>query len=167
MDAIKFGEFRKHHIFSDQFAQAFSEHDDGYCLYVVRDNNTVFYVGQVSNWQVDKNGLRRIHQRIMNHWFDGDDPYKQERIGRLLVACSPESDSWMIEMLTIADAEHVTGKSFWKSSALITDLENVLIEYHRPCLNIVANPRPQKLPPKFKVRYEAQNRKLEQSLRVM
>jgi hypothetical protein len=154
MNALIFRDFRKHDIDNLAFAKEFADREGDYCVYVIREREEVFYVGQVATSSAPfSSGLAKVHRRIMGHFHDGDDPKKAERIGCLLQACLPESDSWTIEMLTQPDCERATGRQFWPGKTLVTDLEEAMIAVYRPCLNVRANAIPARIPSRYRNRY--------------
>jgi len=120
-------------------------------LYVYRDGDTVFYVGQ-SGSPAD---------RLMEH-LGKDRPWVPDRVGTVILENMPQSNQWQIEMYTLRDCiefmrtqavlnfyvEHLDNLLFRRE--LINDAEDAMIGQLKPCLNIIKNTRNRaRLPEKY------------------
>lgn len=105
-------------------------------IYVVRDGDTVFYVGQTK---------RGIINRILEHCGGGQIP-DFSSLGRLILENAPESHHWQVEMLTLEDCG-LLGKG--DLDTMIDAAEERTIRQFRPCLNVANNPEPGALPPDY------------------
>src|SRR6266487_456364 len=68
---------------------------EGHYLYVYRDAETIFYVGQ----SVDPQRRLYEHLGIRGAWQGGDD------VGQIMHDNYPASLSWTVELYTLADCE--------------------------------------------------------------
>ena len=100
-------------------------------LYVVRDGDTIFYVGQ----------SKSIESRFLEHlgisargW-----PAYESQLGRLIRENAPESQHWQVELYSIKELE-VDDVDF---------AEEALINILRPCLNARYNDDPSVLPDRY------------------
>ncbi len=123
--------------------------ETGYYLYLVRDGDTVFYVGQ----SVEP------YERLSNHiglalLYEGTG---SDSLGSMIGDNYPDSLAWIFELYTLQDCEpfiehHATSReqaAFQKAlrkieaetidrfglKCAMDDAEDALIEHFRPCLN--------------------------------
>jgi hypothetical protein len=108
-------------------------------LYVIRDENSVFYVGQ-SYCAFD---------RVWDHIKNG---YKwRSDVGRFILCNWPRSMNYEIELLSSASEQFaVVGNDLWKA-------EEMLIKLYKPCFNVSQNHEPTPLsevylPPSSEIR---------------
>lgn len=118
-------------------------------IYVIRDGETIFYVGQ----SVDP--VYRIQQHL------GYERQPASRIGRLILANEPESDEWIVECYQLEDCrpifeKHVEFPDEQLRKFLVnfacTDVqraESYMINALHPCLNSTFNKKPNPLPTKY------------------
>jgi len=109
-------------ILSDEY----DEPDYGSTVYVIRDGETVFYVGRT---------IDHIANRLWRHLVlpisKGAQVWGGSRLGRLIHANAPESTSCQVNILPGAD-------------------EVATIRKLRPCLNVTYNKRPSELPSQYR-----------------
>jgi hypothetical protein len=118
-------------IVDKQFDQAL-----GHLIYVVREGEVVFYVGQ---------SKRDVVTRFWEHI------QKRSRLGQLIELNRPSSLTWLVDFYTLADCRpYVTQKSLFAMQAWETfdmDMaEQALIAWLRPILNRNFNANPTPLP---------------------
>jgi hypothetical protein len=100
-------------------------------LYLFRDDEVVFYVGQ--SWVA--------FDRVWRHILDG---YKgRSVVGRFILCNWPASMRFTVELLSsrapqFADMDHN-----------LSAAERWLIEHHAPCLNVTLNSQPTPLPARY------------------
>lgn len=101
-----------------------------YSLYVVREGETVFYVGK---------SKRSVYTRLLEHIGIGRHG-SITPLGRLILDNLPTSKTWHIDLTTLEE----TGEQYlgWA--------EEILIRKLRPCLNAASNPNPSPLPEKYR-----------------
>jgi len=102
-------------------------------VYVIRDGETVFYVGRTS---------QGISYRVGEHlglW--GRTPGAPSEVGRLILENMPESGSWQVDLMTRRDCHDEYLRDPDASTA-----ERAMIRKLRPCLNRQSNPNPSRLP---------------------
>lgn len=100
-------------------------------LYLFRDDQTVFYVGQSES----------AFNRVWEHFFDG---FKgRSTIGRFILCNWPVSMKFSIELWNSAH-DHFAAVNHDRSSA-----EQLLIEQYAPCFNITLNQQPHPLPAQY------------------
>lgn len=104
-----------------------------YYLYIVRDEEVVFYVGQSCHGVVN---------RLWQHLGRGSFDQGLSWLGRVIEANLPISLDWIIEL---REPRHKTHEYF-HSQLDIDDTEKELIEELRPCLNVIYNSLPSPLP---------------------
>lgn len=140
-------------------------------IYVVRDNDLIFYVG------TSENAIERLHWHLGEGTFGWGSTSQLERLVRDTL---PVARGWQIELLTADDCvsilESMTDLRFERTSAgyvlahsrTATDgssiqwrhictreiLECRLIQAYHPCLNSDCNPRPTPLPEKYRKPYD-------------
>lgn len=132
--------------------------NDPFYIYVVRDDNTVLYIGQSVNpfermlehfgesWRLSGTGLSTF--------------YKQHQ---------DKSDSWNIDFYTLEDCEpyviQYTSMSMnvYRSGshvhASMNKAEKAMIWHFHPCLNTEINPDPSPLPEKYRDEWDRRPRK--------
>jgi hypothetical protein len=100
-------------------------------LYLFRDDQIAFYVGQSEN----------AFNRVWEHFFDG---FKgRSTIGRFILCNWPASMKFTIDLRNSADVcfaavDHDRSRA-----------EQLLIEQHTPCFNVALNPQPLPLPARY------------------
>lgn len=139
----------------------------GHYIYIVRDDDTVFYVGQTK---------RGIGNRIREHCGAGQRPGKT-RMGRLIESNLPLSLGWQVELLTVKDCgiepwrPNVSQEEMsrfareieqpmiaflppapdWFASSLEVDkAEDTMILRYHPCLNCTHNLDSKPLPERYR-----------------
>ena len=136
-----------------------SEFEDHY-LYLVRDGETVFYVGR------SKNLLNRLGQV-----FGYTSPIDTMELRYLYMDNLPQSNAWVFEAFTLSDCEEEVmeyernysrnfnkeryRKRYYDPERLETSMkiaQQVLILKYKPCLNTIGNPTPSALPKNYKRR---------------
>lgn len=97
-----------------------------YRLYVVRDGDVVFYVGQSQN----------VINRLWDHLGEGCWARVQGKsnLGRLIKFNLPASRVWQIELLTVEDCQ-----DYGETYGDVSRAEQLLIDYHSPYLNVKGN----------------------------
>ncbi len=125
-------------------------------LYVIRDENSVFYVGQ----------SYCAFERVWDHIKNG---YKwRSEVGRFILCNWPKSMNYEIELLSSSSPE------FDPVGNDLSGAEELLIRKYRPCFNISQNDDPNPIPavyfpPSSEIRCSRSIRKLqyqaEQSIR--
>jgi len=107
-----------------------------YRIYVIRDGETVFYVGQSHN----------PHNRLLEHMaLSRTQP---SLIGTFIRENAPASGAWVFEQYTLDDCSEVVGRC-----RDVDDAEEALIKLHRPYFNAAMNPYPLPLPMRYKSSY--------------
>lgn len=121
----------------------------GHRIYLVRDNDVVFYVGKSDVG---------VLGRLSDHLGRGDwRPGSPSILGELILDNLPESRAWQVELFTVLDCEdaiqryfpHTSFKGTWYLYAS-DDAEKALIWDHRPCLNTTYNYDGQRLPDRYR-----------------
>ena len=108
-----------------------------YHVYVIREGDTVFYVGQ------SKNTKTRLHGHL-----GYDERFDQTPTGRFILKCAPQSDSWLFEQYTLDECRDLalgycgTIPWFWgvnwrwlRERYIVDKAEEALIQHYRPCFN--------------------------------
>lgn len=130
-----------------------------YRIYIVSENDTIFYVGQAGN------PIIRLCKRL--NPYDGETSEKQFTCF-LRRYIEYALSTWKIQLLTLQDCESLVVETILardceaetiKSKIIekyttdetwaMKQAENVLIWRYRPCLNEIHNPFPTQLPPKY------------------
>lgn len=103
----------------------------GFNLYLFRDEEVVFYVGQ----------SEQAHGRVWQHLLNG---FKgRSDVGRFIWCNWPKSMRFTIELWrSPADTSAVGGNA-------LDAAEQALIAQHSPCFNVVHNSQPTPLPAKY------------------
>lgn len=113
-----------------------------YCIYVIRDNATVFYVGKAN---------RHIIDRLREHLGLSQRTPTPSSTGEFVKANAPESDKWQVELFTLDDcAPHVKTvfPNFKRWDVEVA--EKAMIRTLRPCLNGTYNFDPMPLPTHYR-----------------
>jgi hypothetical protein len=115
----------------------------GHRLYMVRDGEVVFYIGQSGN------PLERILTHIGQgpwNWSQGPSP-----LGDLIMANLPASRGWQVDLMTPDECKPLVEDwlGFKITCSDIAYAEKALIRQHRPCLNVVCNEYPAPLPERY------------------
>lgn len=123
----------------DALAGTYSE-PPPYSLYVVRDGETVFYVGQTTD---------AIETRLQRHALSS--------LGQFITANAPESDGWQVELVDHRDCAPAVRAGLWPTlpdgARLDPDIAEIaLIRVLRPCLNSTYNTNPRPLPERYQCR---------------
>lgn len=104
-----------------------------HCIYVVRDGDTVFYVGQSASI------IQRLWGHMGNEIHGGwaSFGHRASDLGRLIRANLPQSRDWIIDLLTLKECKDYT---VFNVPALTVDMAEVaLINILHPCLNRYMN----------------------------
>lgn len=122
-----------------------------YRLYVIRDDETAFYVGQSIN----------AYNRILAH-LGLDGRGNTSHIGEFIIANAPLSGTWLFQMYTVEDCRAFVldyratlpeeNRAFYETSNNpydIDDAELALIKILRPCLNDAMNTDARPVPDKY------------------
>ena len=123
-----------------------------YRLYLIRDGETVFYIGQSQN----------THNRLLSHLglYGRSGP---SSIGQFIREHVPQSNSWVFEQYTLKECEpfilayratNASGhmQAFYRTYGHrynVDDAEEALIKHYRPCFNAAMNPDPMPLPKRY------------------
>lgn len=112
---------------------------EDYEIYLIRADTTVLYVGQSINT------VNRLH----DHMGQGRS-LEPSTIGECIIKNLPVSGGWIFEEYTLEDVRSHLGQSELPLRKDI--LEEAMIKYFRPCLNVDGNPNPNKLPVQYEWR---------------
>lgn len=112
----------------------------GHLIYVVRENDLVFYVGQ---------SRRDVLTRFGEHL------QKPSRLGKLIMLNTPSSQNWQVDFYALADcAAFVQQKSLFAMQAWqhfdMDMAEKGMIKVMRPVLNQDFNEKPTPLPARYR-----------------
>ncbi len=115
------------------------DHVLGHLIYVVRDGELIFYVGQ---------SKRDVVTRFWEHMN------KPSRLGQLIVLNKPASMAWQVEFYTLADCQpFVQQQSLFAMQEWqhfdMDMAEQGMIAQMRPVLNKDFNPQPTPLPARY------------------
>lgn len=99
----------------------------GYDLYLIRDAQVVFYVGQSAC----------AFERVWEHIKGG--PHGHSIVGRFVLCNWPRSGRFTVEL-------HSSQSPEFAAAGSLDAAERMLIELHRPCFNIMLNCAPAPLP---------------------
>lgn len=115
---------------------------EGHRIYVVREGDIVFYVGQSKN----------IPQRLLQHLGISHLPTGVSELGRLVLRNGPVSRNWQIDLMTLADCvpsvERFGGYTD-NGSCDPETAEAAMILAYKPCMNRALNPDPTPLPDQY------------------
>lgn len=113
------------------------------CLYVVRDGDTVFYVGSTG---------RGVFSRLLWHVGEGEWGRRGlSSLGDLITENAPESDLWQVDCYTLIEIKQTVERQFPGRAGYGVGLaEKALIRELRPCLNATYNENPSPLPQHYK-----------------
>lgn len=106
----------------------------GYCLYVIRDSDTVFYVGK----------SQTISSRLWQHLGRDRANGVISTIGQFILLNRPQSGAYQVELFT---PQEVLPDSL---NYLADQAEQKLIGDLSPCFNVTYNIKPGKLPTKYR-----------------
>ena len=128
--------------------------DEPYEIYVIREGDTVFYVGKSKDCVID---------RILGHlgegtwgWSSGDE------LGDFIKFYEPGSHNWQVDLMTIKDCFPFIKKSHpdaKKARCTVADAESAMISHYGPCLNKMLNRNRRPSPEKY-TRYQKEVFKL-------
>jgi len=140
-------------VFDNNGPDVFPEEYINVRIYVVRENETVFYVGKSSDPD------RRLAQHM------GYERQAPSLLGTLIERSKPFSDSWTVEYYSLQDCLPVVFSEFSnlkdeeaKTMAIRIALafegrmEHYMIKALKPCLNRTNNENPTPLPEKYRER---------------
>jgi hypothetical protein len=120
--------------------------NEPHCIYVVREGECIFYVGQSTD----------IVNRLFEH-FEHTGRGSSSRLGSFYDEHKDKSDSWQIDLYTLDDCEpyivQYTSMSlnvYRNGSQMSIDkAEKTMMRHFHPCLNKRNNPDPSQLPDKY------------------
>lgn len=126
--------------------------DESFYIYLVRDGETVFYIGQ--SWDV----YTRLEQHLGMDWRND-----ASHLGKCVIDNHPQSEAWEIEFYSLRDCEamvmdfmkaqgdttYTVERYYAHTQSAIDTAEEAMIKFHRPCLNVAANPHPTLLPERY------------------
>ncbi len=105
----------------------------GFIVYVIRDGDSVLYVGKSS---------RSVVNRLLEHLGMGGNwrKYVPDRVGEFILDHRPESLDWQVDLMTINDCASYIRQQFpmfvnWD----VDTAEQAMIETYRPDLNVQYN----------------------------
>lgn len=106
-------------------------------IYLVRDGDVVFYVGQ----SID------MHTRMRDH-LGMSGRSMPDRLTDLVIDNLPASEQWEVYFYTLDECEQVIGKPsiFLKN---VDTYEMEMIAHYNPCLNFTLNPHRIPLPSRY------------------
>lgn len=110
-----------------------------YCIYVVRENETVFYVGK----------SERSLNRLEEHFSPSSRRSSGGAIGKFYRQHIEESHRWKIRLYTLEDCQPYIQHLPAPKRQLLSYVEIAMIQHFRPCLNVKNNPNPSRLPDKY------------------
>ena len=133
---------------------------EGHYLYIVREGETIFYIGQ---------SLTPV-SRMLEHVY-GSRGHGPSHLGDFIRLFAEYADNWQVELLTLDDCKpyidqygtfcrgEEDAEKYWELSHThnglrdkywqqyaINSAEGALIQHYRPCINIAGNPNPSPLP---------------------
>ena len=121
---------------------------DGHYVYLYRDDDTVFYVGQ------SRHPLRRFYQHMGKYRGSYSDS-----VGDFIIENQPESLNWQIEIYTLEECRPFMACSdgYYEGcignpilfGEIVNAAEVAFIELFRPCFNRIHNLKPTSLPVKY------------------
>lgn len=120
------------------------DESENFRIYVVRDAETVFYVGKAER--------RHILERVREHFGEGTFSWAHglSPLGALVRANAPSSEAWKVELMTVSDyTPSVQKHSPWYKTPDASIAERAMIQELCPCLNVTHNPNGQRLPEKY------------------
>jgi len=123
--------------------KAMETFEEEQCLYVYRDEDTIFYVG------------RSIHPytRLLEHLGKGARLPWPDRVGQIILDNMPESLNWTMEIWELK--ELITAKEYEQIAmhdVFIQTCEEELIYRLGPCLNAIVNKNGSHLPERYNKR---------------
>ena len=111
----------------------------GYCIYLIRDEEVVLYIGRAND----------PIERLMQH-FGRASRSSGAAIGRFYQEHKDFSEGWTIDIYTLEDCEQVLNLDLQRGRS--PHAERLFIQHFRPCLNDTNNPNPSKLPERYQRR---------------
>lgn len=123
-----------------------------HCLYLYREDETVFYIGRSTS----------PFERLQEHLGRGAYTRHISPLGMLILAHLPLSLTWLIELRSVGDCEELVRryrpecyewylgqrrKGLTREASEVA--EETLIEHYRPCLNRMGNRQGQTLPERY------------------
>lgn len=123
-----------------------------YHIYLVRENETVFYIGQSSS----------IYDRLESH-LGMDWRHAPSVLGKLALENLPMSRAWAVELYSLEDCEQrtleymtnelgctfYTKEVYYHAGGGVDFAERAFISLYHPCLNTTYNLSPTKLPERY------------------
>jgi hypothetical protein len=100
-------------------------------LYLIRDANTTFYVGQ----------SECAFSRVWEHIHGG--PHGHSILGRFILVNWPKSGSFLVELISSQSPQ------FSRVNCALAAAERLLIEEYSPCFNNSLNAQPHPLPARY------------------
>lgn len=115
--------------------------DEPFCIYVIREDTTVFYVGR-SNSPLD---------RLQQH-FDTSTLTRGSGslLGPFYKRYKDMAASWHIDLYTLEDCEHLLARKLIRGGSPYA--ERYMIQHFHPCINGTNNPDPSTLPERYQKR---------------
>jgi hypothetical protein len=111
-------------------------------IYLVRDDNFIFFVGVLE---------RSILDHVLEHCGLRDGGPAADRLGKLILENLPSSNGWDVDLLSLEDCEPIVRevRPMIKRVDAAQALFCLTILY-RPCLVVKDNPNPVYLPERYK-----------------
>jgi hypothetical protein len=127
-------------------------------IYVVRENDVIFYIGQSIN------PLSRLQEHLGQTWRSPS----PSSIGLLILENADVSSEWAYDLYALEDCKNIVKMYreslsnndpvvFWKEvphTSWVNECEHAMIWHFRPCLNIAANTKATPLPEKYRKEIE-------------
>jgi hypothetical protein len=111
-------------------------------IYLVRDDQVVFYVGVL---------VRSILDHMLEHGGLLDNGRPADQLGRLILDNAPSSNGWVVDLLNLEDCEPIVREVTPLYRRLdATRAVFCLTNYYRPCLGEKGNPETVELPERYK-----------------
>jgi len=112
------------------------------CIYLIRDGDTVFYVGK---------STRGVVNRILAHCGLSTRGSLRDNLGEFIFCNRPDSLTWQADLFTFEDCKPIIAEVFPNQKRIDIDwAELALITRYRPCLNRAGNTDPNLLPARYK-----------------
>jgi len=110
-----------------------------YCIYLIKDEETVLYVGQAGN------PYDRFISHIGEDWHADPSP-----IGKFILQHAPASGAWLFIQYTLEDCQPFVEQHYQTSYYDVDVAEEALIKIHRPHFNKAMNYNPRPLSKKYR-----------------
>jgi hypothetical protein len=111
-----------------------------YNLYLYRDGDVVFYIGQSG----------QPFERLREHLGQGErNLYDPDAIGQLILNNRPASLAWVVEVYSLAEMQGLHGIPVRLDKVALDSMERELIMQRRPCLNRTLNKNRTPLPLRY------------------